>query len=97
MAKKPKTTKPGTVQKIIKPIHPRESEKAEIAIEGADELWREIRIENTLEDESGHEVRLKKGASVEVSVEAEPTATTPKTDTDPNDEKVPPSRSHKRI
>src|SRR2546423_325407 len=97
MAKKPKTTKPGTVQKIIKPFHPRDSEKAEIAIEGADHLWREIRIENTLEDEAGHQVRLKKGASVEVSVEAEPTATTPKADTDPDDEDVPPSRSQKRI
>jgi predicted DNA-binding antitoxin AbrB/MazE fold protein len=73
-AAKPSTTLPGTVEKIIKPIHPQEPEKAEIAIEGADHLYREIRIENTLTDENGEPVRLKEGAQVEVTVEADPKA-----------------------
>jgi hypothetical protein len=77
---KPSVTLPGTVEKIIKPMEPREAEKAQIAIEGADELYREIRVENSLTDENGNEVRLKKGASVEVTVEAPPEATAPKSD-----------------
>jgi hypothetical protein len=71
MAEKPNTTMPGTVKKIIKPVHPEMPEKAEIAVDGADELYREIRIENTLKDEQGNEVKLKPGAQVEVTVEAE--------------------------
>ena len=72
MSDKPTATLPGTVQKIIKAPHPDLPEKAEIAVEGADELYREIRIENTLTDEKGNEVKLKPGATVEVTVEAEP-------------------------
>jgi hypothetical protein len=48
MSEKPSTTLPGTVEKIIKSPYPSESEKAQIAIEGADHLYKEIRIENTL-------------------------------------------------
>jgi hypothetical protein len=33
---------------LFKPVHPDLPERAEIAVEGADELDREIRIENTL-------------------------------------------------
>jgi hypothetical protein len=80
MTEKPATTMPGTVQKIIKSPHPDLPEKAEIAVEGADELYREIRIENTLTDEKGNEVKLKPGAQVEVTVEAPPEATVAKTD-----------------
>ena len=75
---KPSVTLPGTVEKIIKPVHPSEPEKAQIAVEGADELYREIRIENSLTDAQGDEVRLKKGAEVEVTVEADQEATIPK-------------------
>jgi len=75
---KPSITLPGTVEKIIKPSEPSEPEKAQIAIEGADDLYREIRIENSLTAENGTEVRLKKGAEVDVTVEADPKATTPK-------------------
>lgn len=78
MTEKPSTTLPGTVEKIIKPPHPSEPEKAQIAVEGADHLYREIRIENVLTDENGEEVRLKPGAHVEVTVEADPEATTAK-------------------
>ncbi len=78
MTDKPSTTLPGTVEKIIKSPYPGEPEKAQIAIEGADELYKEIRIENTLTDENGDKVRLKPGAEVEVTVEADKEATTPK-------------------
>jgi hypothetical protein len=77
-ADKPATTLPGTVNKIIQSPDPSIPEKAEIAIEGADELYREIRIENTLTDEKGNEVKLKPGADVEVTVEADRKATVPK-------------------
>jgi len=53
-------------------------EKAEIAVEGADHLYREIRIENTLEDENGNQVKLKAGAQVDVTVEADSKDTVPK-------------------
>jgi len=76
--KKPKTIRPGTVEKIIKPSFPQEPEKAEIAVEGADHLYREIRIENTLVDEKGQKVKLVEGAQVDVIVEADPKDTVPK-------------------
>jgi len=41
-SEKPSTTLPGTVEKIIKPAHPSLPEKAQIAVEGADDLYREI-------------------------------------------------------
>ena len=75
---KPSTTLPGTVDKIIKSPFPDEPEKVQIAVEGADELYRELRIENKLTSENGEEVSLKKGAQVEITVEAEPEATVSK-------------------
>jgi predicted DNA-binding antitoxin AbrB/MazE fold protein len=83
MPEKPSTTLPGVVEKIIKPVSPREPEKAQIAIEGADDLYREIRIDNTLTKKNGEEVRLKPGAEVEVTVEAPVEATTPKVENRP--------------
>lgn len=76
MSEKPSTTLPAVVEKIIKPIFPSEPEKAQIAIHGADHLYREVRIDNSLTDENGDKVRLKPGAEVEVTIEAEPEATT---------------------
>ena len=70
------TTLPATVEKIIKPFSPEEPEKAQIHIEGADHLYREIRIENNLTDENGEKVKLKPGAEVEITVEAPSEATT---------------------
>ena len=80
MSENASTTLPATVEKIIKPVVPGDPEKAQIAIEGADHLYREIRIENTLTDENGKKVRLKPGAELEVTVEAPAEATTPKND-----------------
>ena len=67
------------VQKIIRSAHPTQPEKAEISIADADDLYREIRIENRLTDEKGKEARLKEGAEVEVQIAAEKEATTGKT------------------
>jgi hypothetical protein len=74
--KKATTTLPGKVEKVIKP-HPQsgEPEKAQIAIEGADHLYREIRVPNRLEDENGQKVKLKEGAEVDVKIEADPVTT----------------------
>jgi hypothetical protein len=80
MSEKPSTTLPATVDKIIRPPSPRDPEKAQITVEGADHLYRELRIENTLVDENGDKVRLKEGAEVEVMIAAGPDATSPKND-----------------
>ena len=77
MSEKPSVTLPGKVEKIIDSSRSSEPEKAQIAVEGADDLYKEIRIENTLTDENGRTVRLKKGAEVEVTVEADKSATVP--------------------
>jgi hypothetical protein len=78
MSDKPSTTLTATVEKIIESPSPSVPEKAQIAVEGADHLYRELRIENTLTDENGDKVRLKKGAEVEVTIAADPAATIPK-------------------
>src|ERR1700687_1451309 len=70
----PITTMPGTVDKIIRSPRPSQPEKAQIAVKGADHLDQDLRIENTLTDEHGDDVKLKKGAHVEVTVTAEPKA-----------------------
>ena len=67
----------GVVQKIIKPRFPAEPEKAQIGIQEADELYREVRVENVLTDETGQKARLKTGAEVDVVVEADTSATVP--------------------
>jgi hypothetical protein len=66
----PSTTMPGTVDKIIPSPHPSQPEKAQITIDDADDRYRNLRIENTLTDEHGDDVRLKTGAHVDVTVTA---------------------------
>ncbi len=79
MPEKANVTMPATVEKIIKPPDPRLPEKAQITIEkGADPLYQEIRIENTLTNEVGQQVKLKPGAKVEVTVEATDSGVIPK-------------------
>ena len=67
------TTLPGKVEKVIK-AHPGtgQPEKAQIGVEGADHLYREIRVPNRLVDGNGDKVKLKEGAEVEVTIEADP-------------------------
>jgi len=77
------TTLPGKVERVIQ-SHPHsgEPEKAQIAVEGADHLYREIRVPNTLVDGEGKKVKLKQGAEVEVTIEADPVVATTEVDTD---------------
>jgi len=75
---KPKTTLVGTVEKVIKPAGPREPDKAQIAIERAEDLYREIRVENVLKGENSEEVALKEGAPVDVTIDADKKDTTKK-------------------
>jgi hypothetical protein len=65
----PSISMPGTVEKIIPARGSQRSEKAQIAIEGAEDLYGEIRIDNTLQTEEGDDVSLKAGAKVEVKIE----------------------------
>jgi len=67
---RPRKTLSGIVRKILEPALPKESEKVEISILGADELFREIRIENAFTDFDGQTVALKHGADVDVIIEA---------------------------
>ena len=71
----PTVSMPGTVDKIIPSRSPSQPEEAQIAGEGADS--QKLRIENALTDEHGDDVRLKKGAHVEITVTAEPKTSTP--------------------
>src|ERR1700674_251804 len=68
----PSTNMPGTVQKIISSPRPSQPEEAQIAVDRTDRPHRDFRIENTLTDEHGDDVKLKKGGHVEVTVTAEP-------------------------
>jgi hypothetical protein len=61
-------TMPGTVEKIIPALGSRRSEKAQIAMEGAEDLYREIRIDNTLQTEDGENVSLQVGSKVDVKI-----------------------------
>ena len=66
----------GTVQKVIEPVDKSDPEKARKSIfDEADELYREIRVENVVTDEDGEKASLKPGAKVDVVVEADSDAT----------------------
>jgi uncharacterized protein YfaS (alpha-2-macroglobulin family) len=80
MTENPSTTLHGTVEKIIASRVSSEAEKAQISVDGADDLYKQLRIENTLTDEGGNEVRLKRGATVEITVKAEPQAVSTRND-----------------
>ena len=64
----------GRVEKVIRAQPDTgEPEKAQISVEGADHLYKEIRVPNQLVDDDGKKVKLKPGAEVDVKIEAEPT------------------------
>jgi hypothetical protein len=66
----PSTTLPGAVDKIIASPRPGRPEKAQIAVSGAKYPYRDLRIENALINEHGDEVKLRRGAHVDVTVTA---------------------------
>jgi hypothetical protein len=59
MGRKRRTTKSGVVRKIIKALH--QPEKAQIEIEDAEHLYREIRVDNKVEADNGDFAKLKPG------------------------------------
>jgi len=66
----PSTSMSGTVDKIIPSPCPSQSQNAQIDVDGPDHRSQDLRVENTLTNEHGDEVRLKKGVHVEVTVTA---------------------------
>lgn len=65
----------GTVAKVVKSRHPDQPERAEIEIQEAEDLYREIRVDNELVDEDGEKAALKPGAEVDIILEADSDAT----------------------
>ena len=65
----------GTVAKVIPSLQADGAEKAEIDIQGADPLYREVRVDNEVMDEDGNKARLKPGSEVDVVIEAADDAT----------------------
>jgi hypothetical protein len=61
-------TLPGIVERVIESPHPAVPERAQIAVEGADDLYREIRIDSALKADDGQTVVLKEGDQVNVTV-----------------------------
>jgi hypothetical protein len=76
MPENPSVTLPGTVEKVIPSIYANEAGTAEISVNTRQDLYRAVRIENTLTNESGDKVSLKVGSPVEVTIAAEAESTT---------------------
>lgn len=77
----------GKVQKVIKPRFGSGPEKAEISIDEADDLYKEIRVENVVTDEKGDKAALKPGDDVDIVLEAEAEATAKASDPEEDDSK----------
>ena len=69
--KRPWKTLSGVVQKIIKNAYASRTERVQIAIAEADDLFREIRIENSFKALDGSPVALKNGTRVDITLEAD--------------------------
>jgi hypothetical protein len=67
----------GIVEKVIPSVNPAQPDKVEISVEGAEHLYREICVDNSLQDANGEAVCLKSGALVNVTIEADAEATIP--------------------
>jgi hypothetical protein len=58
----------GSVEKIISPYGGYGSEVVQVIIEGAEPLYREIRIRNPFQDANGNAFALQAGSEVEISI-----------------------------
>ena len=76
MPEKPGVTQPGTVDKIIPAVSSKEADTVHIGLDTPHDLYREVRIDNTLTNESGGKVSLEPGEPVEVTITAEAGSTT---------------------
>jgi len=65
----------GIVEKIVPAVYPGDTEKAQVTVEKAEPLYREIRVENKVRTASGEDAKLKPGAEVQVTIEADSDAT----------------------
>ena len=63
----PNVTMVGVVEQII-PSRPDQAERAKINLHLADKRYRKLRIENTVTNEHGEDLSLKKGAHVDITV-----------------------------
>ncbi len=79
-SKKSSVTLSGTVDKVIPSLSPKEADTVQIGIETPDALYRDVRIKNTLTNETGGKVNLKLGSPVEVTITAEAGSTTAQSD-----------------
>jgi hypothetical protein len=68
ISEQPSTSMSGTVRRIIPSRRGMSPGKAQISVDLPEKRYREIRIENSLTDEYGDEVKLKRGARVQVTV-----------------------------
>jgi hypothetical protein len=75
-APKPSTTLPGKVAKIIPSLSTDEASTVQISVDAPPAVYREVRIENTLTNESEGKVSLKAGSPVEITVTAGAGSTT---------------------
>lgn len=58
----------GSVEKIVSSSANNSSEAVEIVIEGAESLYREIRIQNLLQHADGRVVALEPGSEVQITI-----------------------------
>jgi len=58
----------GSVQRTMPRLAADGVETAEISIDGAEHLYREIRIPNLLKDRNGKNVALQPGSEVEITI-----------------------------
>ncbi|HEY2121464.1 MAG TPA: hypothetical protein VGH37_19940 [Candidatus Acidoferrum sp.] len=58
----------GIVQKIIRGMDAEDPGKIQIVVRGAENLYREIRLDNLFHDEEGNFVNLKLGDEVEITI-----------------------------
>ena len=72
VAERPSITLSGIVDRIVLSRCRSQTEKAHIAVDGADHRYRDLRIENTFIDEHGDDVKLKMGAEVNVTISCDP-------------------------
>lgn len=59
----------GRVDKTIPSLGNSTSDAVQIVLEGAEDLYREIRIPNHLQDGNGGVVALQRGAQVEITIQ----------------------------
>lgn len=78
LRKKPWVSMLATARRLL-PSADGPNRKVEISVSGADDLYREIRIENQLTGLDGEPVALAAGAQIVLTLEAEVTGTVPRT------------------